>query len=839
MRHLNYFLVLLLFIFINNSSSFSQQVMYEDFESGSFPPAGWVNYFAGISNGGWQIDGGLSHSPTHSAFHYVDLNYMQCDNWLISPPLDLSSLSNPELSYFEYEAWIAYYQGHHVYYSTDYDGISDPTDPLFTWVEIHEGPGVNWSWSEVGPLELPIVESIYIAFRFVGFNADGWVLDDILIEDAPSCPKPIDLYSTYVFETEATLGWTEVGSATSWQIEWGEVGFTQGNGTLIAEVTTNPYNLTGLTGATVYEWYVRSVCGIGDTSCWSDLNNTFQTSCITIQSFPWVDSLDYYPFVCWPKSKGLLGETVVLSGTYSVWIGDDFSNVEGNSRCARLNVYGSEIKDWFFTPEIDLGDGTTNYQLQFDLALTEFNFHTPPWTNGYDDKFAVVISIDGGITWSSDNILQLWDNDEATISSVYNDISLDGENITINLSDYTGLIKIGFYGESTVFNADNDLFIDNVRINANSSGASQAFDLSTGFQFISSSVIPEDINMLSVIDEILNDNLDYVRNSQGSVLRKIGPNWVNNIGDWIVEEGYLIKMFASDSFIINGIQLDPTSPIPVETGFQFVSYLPESSMDALDAFVTIIGDNLDFIRNSQGQTLRKIGPNWINGIGDCQPGEGYLLKMFASGEIIYPAIAKSSGKTTLLPSNLIFKGGNPADPVYTIYIDGLEIGDEVAAYDGDKMVGAVRINSENSFENELPVFSTLTNGTGYEKGNLITLKVWSEKKLISADFKMESIYDAYVSDVFPEGDGKYSVANIIKGKITTDDDIVIYPNPANNYINIISSNEIKSIYIYNNLGLLVFQGKSNEINVKNFESGIYLMKIDDGKHLINKKILIE
>jgi len=34
----------------------------------------------------------------------------------------------------------------------------------------------------------------------------------------------------------------------------------------------------------------------------------------------------------------------------------------------------------------------------------------------------------------------------------------------------------------------------------------------------------------------------------------------------------------------------------------------------------------------------------------------------------------------------------------------LEIGNEVAAYDGDKMIGAARINSENAFENELPVF---------------------------------------------------------------------------------------------------------------------------------------
>ena len=142
--------------------------------------------------------------------------------------------------------------------------------------------------------------------------------------------------------------------------------------------------------------------------------------------------------------------------------------------------------------------------------------------------------------------------------------------------------------------------------------------------------------MSNVMADILNDNLDYVRNSLGQTLRKIGPNWVNGIGNWIVEEGYLVKMFADNSFSIEGLIVDPSTSISVEAGFQFVSYFPDFSVDALIAFETILNGNLDFIRNSQGQTIRKIGPNWVNGIGNCSPGEGYLIKMFSEGEIIYP-----------------------------------------------------------------------------------------------------------------------------------------------------------------------------------------------------------
>ncbi len=164
----------------------------------------------------------------------------------------------------------------------------------------------------------------------------------------------------------------------------------------------------------------------------------------------------------------------------------------------------------------------------------------------------------------------------------------------------------------------------------------QQIDLSEGYSFISSQIIPEDPDMLVVMASVLNENLDFIRNSQGQTLRKIGPNWVNGIGDWIIEEGYLVKMFSDDSFIIEGDVVDPVSPISLTTGFQFVSYFPDIQINALTAFETILGDDLDFIRNSQGQTLHKIGPNWVNGIGVCNPGEGYLVKMFADDVLIYP-----------------------------------------------------------------------------------------------------------------------------------------------------------------------------------------------------------
>ena len=127
------------------------------------------------------------------------------------------------------------------------------------------------------------------------------------------------------------------------------------------------------------------------------------------------------------------------------------------------------------------------------------------------------------------------------------------------------------------------------------------------------------------------------------------------------------------------------------------------------------------------------------------------------------------------------------------------------------MIGPLKINSQNAFENELPVFSSLINGQGYEEGNPIILKVWSENNIVSADFTMEAIYDSYVSDVYPEGDGNYSVVNITKGSIeNAEETISVYPNPSKGIFNI-SLEGIKD-----DISIKVFDLRGKEYS--NFES---------------------
>ena len=317
------------------------------------------------------------------------------------------------------------------------------------------------------------------------------------------------------------------------------------------------------------------------------------------------------------ESNDVLNPTVEIPVSLTITVPHfNFEGGDPSSPLWTIYISGATSED----DDLVAGDQIAIFDGDLMVGLFTLDQICTPENQFENDLIAFSVLVSGpGYQGGNPYLFKCWDASE----------ELEVDNFDIELFDpygdaYTGDVFPYDDGEYSIVALD---FL---------SSAFQTFNLSYGFQFISSAINPENPDMLVVMADVLNDNLDFARNSLGQTLRKIGPNWVNGIGDWIIDEGYLVKMFADDSFSINGYLVNHTTPIPVESGFQFVSYFPRVPIDALDAYATIIGDDLDFIRNSNGQTLRKIGPNWINGIGDCQPGEGYLVKMFANGILIYP-----------------------------------------------------------------------------------------------------------------------------------------------------------------------------------------------------------
>jgi len=376
--------------------------------------------------------------------------------------------------------------------------------------------------------------------------------------------------------------------------------------------------------------------------------------------------------------------------------------------------------------------------------------------------------------------------------------------------------------------------------------------LNVGYQFVSTRLIPYAPNMLNVLANNL-PNLDFVRNTAGLMLRKIGPVWVNNIGDWITTEGYLFKMNYDDELFIYGNVINPQTPIDLVTGYQIISYLPGQPMNTSNVFAGVL-TNLEFVRNSDGLMFRKIGPVWVNNIGDMNPGEGYLVKMTNNDQLIYPLASDNvSGYKTATPNHYKVVDGNPYDPVWTIYFEanGLEAGDEIAVYDGEVLVGAGITNSNDILTNSIPVF-----GNVFESGNTPIFKLWDmseNKELLLAEYSYLNPYgDAYTGKVFPTEDGEYSMLNYsitgISDEITNNPLLSIYPNPSEGKFNILIEGIIGDV----TMKVIDLRGKEHlsfefegiisitntQLDLKGLPTGVYFINFSGNNFNQVKKIVI-
>ncbi len=81
----------------------------------------------------------------------------------------------------------------------------------------------------------------------------------------PSCLSPAGLQANFIGSDSVILGWSS--SAASFEFEYDTSGFVQGTG-VTGVSNADSLIINGLSTSTEYDFYVRSICGVGDTSNW-------------------------------------------------------------------------------------------------------------------------------------------------------------------------------------------------------------------------------------------------------------------------------------------------------------------------------------------------------------------------------------------------------------------------------------------------------------------------------------------------------------------------------------------------------------------------------------------
>ncbi|MCO5256200.1 MAG: fibronectin type III domain-containing protein [Lentimicrobium sp.] len=316
------------------------------------------------------------------------------------------------------------------------------------WTE--NGTATLWDieWGEAGftPGEGTVITGVSNPYTLTGLEfstpydfyvradcGEGSVSDWSVVKNfstLAACPAPSVLTATSVTATSAVLGWTENGSATSWDIEYGQTPFTP-TGTPSISGVTNPYTLTGLSSGIPYAYYVRAYCDETYQSTWSG-PLTFTTQTV----------------VPAPYTEGFITTSTPTGWTTTGWLIGSVRGATGNpGNNIYRNLWSSATTGTFTT--VNVGPVVSGMSLTFDYQLTNYDSPYDPPAEG-SGNFIVSVSTDFGLNYTE---LETTDNDgEAGWRSK-----------SYDLSAYAGSnIKVRIVGNRT--SGDYDLAFDNFYI---------------------------------------------------------------------------------------------------------------------------------------------------------------------------------------------------------------------------------------------------------------------------------------------------------------------------------------------------------------------------------------
>lgn len=224
------------------------------------------------------------YEGAHAAAVFTGTNGDNND-WLISPTITITA--GQRLKY--------YYRVNDSFFSDDLEvmlsttGVEPANFTTMLYTTDNDAPLTNTEWKEkIINLPAGVTGNINIAWHIPQKPANPWnyrgqivVIDKVVIENIPVCSQPTNLTIQNLTDTQVQLKWDTTGTETSWDVYVQPSGLAapvgDGNPAYLTTVTANPYTKSGLTAATMYDYYVRASCATEDSPWVGPV--TFTTLC--------------------------------------------------------------------------------------------------------------------------------------------------------------------------------------------------------------------------------------------------------------------------------------------------------------------------------------------------------------------------------------------------------------------------------------------------------------------------------------------------------------------------------------------------------------------------------
>lgn len=331
------------FVFCTPCAPFAVPFL-EDFTtmSATAPPTCWIEGKGFLSSrtvvsegfSSWTEDDFANTTSLGTGASRCVLGFTNINDWLVSPLIDLGGSSATN---YQVEFKIAV---------TSSNSASGPTGGAIALDDkiaflISTDYGTTWSEANIlrqwDTTDLPVPTGEFFTYDLTAAGYTGVVrfafytqstianvsnevhIDDFSVSAIPTCPDPRALVATGNTPSSISLAWTNGANDVSWVLEHGAVGFVPGSGTSTPITTSGLGTVSGLISGSLYDVYLRSICGAGDTSRYIGPLK-IQTACVIqtdfCESFSNVVDTSILP-VCWSRFNNSTVANAVVQVDYT------------------------------------------------------------------------------------------------------------------------------------------------------------------------------------------------------------------------------------------------------------------------------------------------------------------------------------------------------------------------------------------------------------------------------------------------------------------------------------------------------------------------------------------
>jgi len=390
----------------------------------------------------------------------------------------------------------------------------------------------------------------------------------------------------------------------------------------------------------------------------------------------------------------------------------------------------------------------------------------------------------------------------------------------------------------------------------------QSINLNKGWNMFSTYLTPVELSM---------DNILKVLRENGSLIKVVdeeeneykfdssSQKWINNIGNLNVSEGYKIKLNSDCILEITGLPIELPLDIELKLGWNIISIPFNASVNAME-FLQPLTDAgvLEKVQDEKGNAIEYWDSfGWIDGIKSFVPGKGYKVLLNNTGYLPINSEYLKSAISVAEPLKVshfeVSFTGNGLDHMNINFRElketALQTGDEIAAFDGNLCVGAIKLTKDH-IQNDAVCLNASFSGesieNGFLEGNMIQLKIWyaSSNNEFNQEISISNGDQVYkrLGSVFVDAIKRNATStNMIDFDSSK---IKMFPNPANDLVNVefseFPANGTK-IKLRDNTGRQItvreVQSSQEVLGIHSLPNGMYVVEIISGQHRIVNKLI--